>query len=65
MDKQTPKAFDAVEMKRRIQEQIYAETRDMTPDELLAYFRERISRSRFAPFLTAPEAPPPQLSQAR
>jgi hypothetical protein len=55
MDKQTPKTFDAVEMKRQIQEQIYDETRDMTPDALLTYFRARIAKSRFASFLNAPE----------
>jgi hypothetical protein len=46
---------DAVEMKRRIQEQIYNETNHMTPDELLAYFRTRIANSRFAQFLASEE----------
>lgn len=46
------KEFDAVAMKRRIQEQIWSETRDMTPEELLAYFHERIAQSRFANTLT-------------
>ena len=47
--------INAVEMKRRIQEQIYLETRDLTREELLAYFRARIAGSRFADFLTMPE----------
>jgi len=44
------KGFDCVEMKRRIQERIYAETRGMSQDELLAYFRRRVAASRFARF---------------
>jgi hypothetical protein len=52
------KAFDCVEMKRRIQEEIYEETRDMTPDELLAYFRARIKGSRFSDFLDTADVPP-------
>ncbi|HUT32017.1 MAG TPA: hypothetical protein VNE39_00940 [Planctomycetota bacterium] len=44
------KGFDCVEMKRRIQEKIYAETRGMGQDQLLAYFRRRVAASRFAPF---------------
>ena len=45
------KVFDCVEMKRRIQEQIYEETKDMTHEELLDYFHNRIANSRFASFL--------------
>lgn len=44
------KSFDCVEMKRRIQERIYAETRGMDQEELLGYFRRRVAASRFAPF---------------
>jgi hypothetical protein len=51
------KAFDCVEMKRRIQERIYEETKDMTHEELLEYFRKRIANSRFASFLRQPESP--------
>ena len=54
---QTKKAFDCVEMKRRIQEDIYAETRGMAPDELLAYFHKRVASSRFAALFR--EQPPP------
>jgi len=44
------RGFDCVEMKRRIQARICAETRGMSQDELLAYFRRRVAASRFAPF---------------
>ena len=47
-ERKTSKAFDCVEMKRRIQEEIYAETRDMDADELLAWFHARVASSRFA-----------------
>ena len=47
-EQKTRKSFDCVEMKRRIQEEIYAETRDMDADELLAWFHERVASSQFA-----------------
>lgn len=47
-EQKTRKSFDCVEMKRRIQQEIYAETRDMDADELLAWFHERVASSRFA-----------------
>jgi len=50
------KAFDCVEMKRRIQEQIYEETKNMTHEELLEYFHNRIANSRFASFLQQSES---------
>jgi hypothetical protein len=34
------KDFDCVEMKNAIQAQIYAEIKDMTSDEILAYFNK-------------------------
>jgi hypothetical protein len=52
------KKFDAIEMKRRIQEEIYEETKDMSPEEFIAYVRQRIANSRFADFLTKPGASP-------
>jgi hypothetical protein len=42
------KSFDCVEMKRRIQEKIYEETKDMTPEELVAYFHQRVEGGPFA-----------------
>jgi hypothetical protein len=48
------KKFDCVEMKRRIQEQIYEETKNMNYEELKAYYHNRIANSRFAFFLNQP-----------
>jgi hypothetical protein len=42
------KGFDCVEMKRRIQEKIYAETKDMSRDEFVAYMRRRVNEGPFA-----------------
>ena len=47
------KTFDCVEMKRRIQEQIYEETKNMTHEGLLEYFHKRISNSQFASLYTS------------
>ena len=58
--KKTGKAFDCVEMKRRIQERIYAETRAMSHEELAAHMRKRIAASRFASFLDRPVTPTPR-----
>ena len=48
------KTFDCVEMKRRIQEKIFEETRDMNHDELVRYYHDRIEKSQFASFLKIP-----------
>jgi len=42
------KAFDCVEMKRRIQEKIYEDTHGMGPEELAAYLRRRVREGPFA-----------------
>jgi len=39
--------FDCVEMKHRSQIRIYEETQGMTPEEIVAYFREK-AKSREA-----------------
>ena len=62
-EQHTEKAFDCVEMKRRIQEEIYAETRGMEPDELLAYFHKRVATSRFASLFR--EQPPPACDRSQ
>ena len=49
--RRTEKEFDCVEMKRRIQEQIAAETEGMTAEQRLAYLRELVNKSRFAALL--------------
>ena len=41
------KTFDCVEMKRRAQEIIYEETKSMKPEELVAYFRKRVTEGPF------------------
>jgi len=52
------KTFDCVEMKRRIQEKIYEETKGMDPEQLAAYFRRRVREGPFAD-LWHPGAPKP------
>jgi len=42
------KAFDCVVMKRRIQEKICEETKNMTREELVAYFHRRVNEGPFA-----------------
>lgn len=54
--------IDAIAMKRRIQEQIYEDTKDMTPEEFIAYMRQRIANSQFADFLKKDVSPQPQLN---
>ncbi len=54
--KKKNKEFDCVEMKRRVQEKIYEETKDMTNEELIEYFHKRIANSRFASFLQQSES---------
>jgi hypothetical protein len=56
MDKQQSDIIDAVAMKRRIQEQIYEETKHMAPEEFIAYMRQRIANSQFADFLARVDA---------
>lgn len=43
-----PKNFDCVEMKRKIQEKIYEETKDLSRDELIDYFRRDARTGLFA-----------------
>lgn len=42
------KTFDCVEMKRKIQERIYEETKDLTRSELIDYFRHHAETGPFA-----------------
>ena len=42
------KTFDCVEMKRRIQEKIYEETKGMDVREIVTYFRKRVEQGPFA-----------------
>jgi len=36
------KGFDCIAMKRKIQEKIYQETKDMSPEEEIAYIRKSV-----------------------
>jgi hypothetical protein len=47
-EQRTTKELDCVAMKRRIQEEIDAETRGMDAEELLGRFHRRVAASRFA-----------------
>lgn len=42
------KEFDAVEMKCKIQEEIYEETKNMTPEEESVYFKKSVETGPFA-----------------
>lgn len=42
------KTFDAVEMKNQIQEQLYEITKNMTPEEQRAYYRQQTETGPFA-----------------
>ena len=44
------KSFDCVEMKHRIQERIYEQTKEMTPAERMAHMHRRIAEGPFAGF---------------
>lgn len=41
------KDFDCVEMKRKAQEKIYEETKDLSREELVAYFHRRAETGPF------------------
>lgn len=42
------KGFDCVEIKRKTQEKIYEETKHLSREELVAYFRRHVERGPFA-----------------
>lgn len=39
--------FDCIAFKRRVQAEIYEETKDITPEEEIAYFRRRVADGPF------------------
>lgn len=50
--------LDAIALKRRIQAEIYAETRHLTPREKLVYFKEQVENGPFQKMLpTADNSP--------
>jgi hypothetical protein len=50
-DTQPDRAIDCIEMKRKIQEAICRQTRGMTPEEELRYFRAQVANGPFANLL--------------
>lgn len=46
----TEKNFDCIAFKRKVQAEIYEETRDMTPQQRIAYFNESARTGPFAKF---------------
>ncbi len=44
----TRKTFDCVEMKRKIQEKIHEETKDLNREELINYFHHHVRTGPFA-----------------
>ena len=46
--KTNKKEFDAVEMKCKIQDEIYEEIKDMNPEEESEYFRKSVETGPFA-----------------
>jgi hypothetical protein len=61
--KRKTKTFDCIEMKRRIQERIYEETKDMDYAQLAEYYRKRIANSEFASFLDRPASGTPSAAR--
>jgi hypothetical protein len=57
------KTFDCIEMKRRIQEKIYEDTKGMTRVEAREYMRQRIANSEFASFLDRPASGTPSAAR--
>jgi hypothetical protein len=57
------KTFDCIEMKRRIQEKIYEDTKGMTRAEVREYTRQRIANSEFASFLDRPASGTPSAAR--
>jgi len=45
------KTFDCVQMKRRIQEKIYEETKNMSREEYLAFIRKQVDEGPFGKLL--------------
>lgn len=47
MNQPSKKEFDCIAVKREAQKRIYEETKDMTPQQQIEYFRKAVQRSRF------------------
>ena len=49
------RGFDCVDMKRKAQEKIYQETKHLSRDELVAYFRRQVETGSFAHLWKGPK----------
>ena len=47
MNQQSKKEFDCIAIKREAQSQIYEETKNMTPQQQIEYFRKAVQKSHF------------------
>jgi hypothetical protein len=47
MNQPSKKEFDCIAIKREAQKQIYEETKDMTSQQQIKYFRNEVQKSRF------------------
>ena len=47
MNQPNKKEFDCIAIKREAQSRIYEETKDMTPQQQIEYFRNAVLKSRF------------------
>ena len=62
MDRKS-KSFDCIEMKRRIQERIHEDTKEMDYAQFAEYVRKRIANSEFASFLDRPASGTPSAAR--
>lgn len=56
MKPQTIPGFDCMEYKRKVQGEIYEETKGMSVSEQIAYFRQAAESGPFAPLVAAARA---------
>ena len=59
------KTFDCVEMKRKIQEKIHEETKDLSKEELVDYFHRHAETGPFAELWKQPGRKPRPTKTAR
>lgn len=53
MEKRKDKPFDCIAFKREVQARMYEETRNLSSDQLLAYFRKKVEEGPFAEYFEA------------
>lgn len=47
MNQQSKKEFDCIAVKREVQDRIYEETKNLTHQQQIEYFRNAVQKSRF------------------